>query len=126
MDGPVWCFSRFGTSLTELPDGRFVQIGGEHEDFYDPDFCIYNDVTVQKLPILRIVEQHIGHRNAGWKWSNTKFDPSGPRNYSRLYSLSFLCNVLRLMPSLAAALVWTRLQLAMTWAMSSFSTRPTT
>lgn len=44
--GPVWCNDRFGASLTELPDGRFVQIGGEHEDFYDPDFCIYNDVIV--------------------------------------------------------------------------------
>lgn len=45
---PVWCFSRFGMSFTELPDGRFVQIGGEHEDFYDPDFCIYNDVVVHE------------------------------------------------------------------------------
>lgn len=43
---PVWCFDRFGMSLTALPDGRFVQIGGEHEDFYMPDFNIYNDVTV--------------------------------------------------------------------------------
>ena len=44
--GPMWCNDRFGASLTELPDGRFVQIGGEHEDYYDPDFCIYNDVIV--------------------------------------------------------------------------------
>jgi len=29
-----------------LPDGRTVCIGGEHEDYYDPDFCIYNDVVV--------------------------------------------------------------------------------
>lgn len=43
---PVWCAQRFGRSLTPLPDGRFVQIGGEHEDGYDPDFCIYNDVIV--------------------------------------------------------------------------------
>lgn len=43
---PVWCFDRFGMSLTELPDGRFVNIGGEHEDYYDPDFCIYNDIVV--------------------------------------------------------------------------------
>ncbi|HEU0201131.1 MAG TPA: ankyrin repeat domain-containing protein [Burkholderiaceae bacterium] len=41
---PVWCAQRFGQSLTFLPDGRIVQIGGEHEDYYDPDFCIYNDV----------------------------------------------------------------------------------
>jgi ankyrin repeat protein len=45
-DHPIWCFSRFGSSFTELPDGRFVQIGGEHEDWYDADFCIYNDVVV--------------------------------------------------------------------------------
>jgi ankyrin repeat protein len=45
---PVWCAERFGQSLTFLPDGRAVQIGGEHEDFYDPDFCIYNDVFVHE------------------------------------------------------------------------------
>ena len=33
-------------SFTLLPDGRVVEIGGEHEDFYDPDFCIYNEVVV--------------------------------------------------------------------------------
>lgn len=44
--GAVWCFERFGSSLTPLPDGRFVQIGGEHEDHYDPDFFIYNDVVI--------------------------------------------------------------------------------
>ena len=41
---PVWSHDRFGMSLTILPDGRFIQIAGEHEDGYDPDFCIYNDV----------------------------------------------------------------------------------
>ncbi len=45
-NGPVWCAQRFGQSLTLLPDGRIVQIAGEHEDFYDPEFCIYNDVFV--------------------------------------------------------------------------------
>jgi hypothetical protein len=45
---PIWCAQRFGQSLTFLPDGRIVLIGGEHEDFYDPDFCIYNDVFVQE------------------------------------------------------------------------------
>jgi ankyrin repeat protein len=45
-DSPTWCFDRFGMSTTRLPDGRWVQIAGEHEDFYDPDFCIYNDVVV--------------------------------------------------------------------------------
>ncbi|HEX8523508.1 MAG TPA: hypothetical protein VF669_14740 [Tepidisphaeraceae bacterium] len=45
-DAPVWCFNRFGPTRTQLPDGRIVCIGGEHEDYYDPDFCIYNDVIV--------------------------------------------------------------------------------
>lgn len=45
---PVWCAQRYGQSLTLLPDGRAVQIGGEHEDFYDQDFCIYNDVFIHE------------------------------------------------------------------------------
>lgn len=44
--GPMWCFDRFGKSETTLEDGRAVHIGGEHEDYYDPDFYIYNDVVV--------------------------------------------------------------------------------
>ncbi|MEK7707620.1 MAG: hypothetical protein AAB380_06465 [Verrucomicrobiota bacterium] len=47
--GPGWCFDRFGQSETQLPDGRIVFISGEHEDHYDPDFNIYNDVVVQHL-----------------------------------------------------------------------------
>ena len=43
---PVWCATRFGQSITALDDGRIVQIAGEHEDAYDPDFCIYNDVFI--------------------------------------------------------------------------------
>ncbi|HVJ80110.1 MAG TPA: ankyrin repeat domain-containing protein [Planctomycetia bacterium] len=46
LPAPGWCAHRFGQSLTMLPDGRAIQIGGEHEDFYDPDFFIYNDVIV--------------------------------------------------------------------------------
>lgn len=45
--GAVWCADRFGMSVTPLPDGRIVAIGGEHEDAYDPDFHIYNDVIVR-------------------------------------------------------------------------------
>jgi hypothetical protein len=45
--GPGWCFQRFGQSSTPLPDGRVVMIGGEHEDNYDPDFYIYNDVVAR-------------------------------------------------------------------------------
>ncbi len=44
--GPCWCFRRFGQTKTELPDGRTIYVAGEHEDFYDPNFFIYNDVTV--------------------------------------------------------------------------------
>lgn len=44
--GPMWCFDRFGRSETTLADGRVVHIGGEHEDHYDPDFFIYNDVVL--------------------------------------------------------------------------------
>jgi len=43
---PGWCFQRFGQTKTTLPDGRVVYIAGEHEDGYDPDFFIYNDVIV--------------------------------------------------------------------------------
>jgi hypothetical protein len=43
---PIWCFDRFGMALVRLPDGRALFIAGEHEDFYDSDFCIYNDVIV--------------------------------------------------------------------------------
>jgi len=43
---PIWCADRFGQSFTMLSDGRTIMIGGEHEDYYDPDFCIYNDVFV--------------------------------------------------------------------------------
>ncbi len=43
---PLWCQARMGQSRTLLPDGRIVLIAGEYEDYYDPDFCIYNDVSV--------------------------------------------------------------------------------
>jgi ankyrin repeat protein len=48
-NSPDWCAERYGQSLTFLPDGRIVLVGGEHEDYYDPDFCIYNDVFVREL-----------------------------------------------------------------------------
>ncbi|MFT5854187.1 MAG: hypothetical protein ACI8XO_001430 [Verrucomicrobiales bacterium] len=44
---PVWEASRFGQSKTILPDGREILIAGEHEDYYDPDFFIYNDVIIR-------------------------------------------------------------------------------
>jgi hypothetical protein len=45
--GPGWCAERFGQSLSELPDGRVLCVAGEHEDFYDADFFIYNDVILR-------------------------------------------------------------------------------
>lgn len=44
--GPCWCFQRMGQAQVVLPDGRQVYIAGEHEDHYDPDFYIYNDVVI--------------------------------------------------------------------------------
>ncbi len=50
---PRWCFARTGMSLTRLTGQtkpiRLVWIGGEHEDYYDPDFLIYNEVVVTGL-----------------------------------------------------------------------------
>ena len=43
-----WTFARFGQSSTPLGDGRTVMIAGEHEDSYDSDFYIYNDVVVRR------------------------------------------------------------------------------
>ena len=45
-EASIWCYQRFGRTTTMLPDGRIIEIAGEHEDYYDPDFCIYNDVVV--------------------------------------------------------------------------------
>ena len=45
---PGWTFARFGQSSTSLGDGRTVMIAGEHEDSYDSDFHIYNDVVVRR------------------------------------------------------------------------------
>lgn len=47
VPGPFWSWQRFGRTTTALPDGRLIHIAGEHEDAYDPDFCIYNDVVVE-------------------------------------------------------------------------------
>jgi hypothetical protein len=45
-NNPDWTLERFGMTRTPMPDGRIICIAGEHEDWYDPDFCIYNDVIV--------------------------------------------------------------------------------
>lgn len=46
-DGPDWCPGDLGQPRIALPDGRILRVAGEHEDDYDPDFCIYNHVIVQ-------------------------------------------------------------------------------
>jgi hypothetical protein len=47
IPGPYWSWDRFGRTSTTLPDGRIIHVAGEHEDHYDYDFCIYNDVIVE-------------------------------------------------------------------------------
>jgi len=44
---PRWAGCRLGQSRTALSDGRVFWIAGEHEDYYDPDFFIYNDVIIE-------------------------------------------------------------------------------
>jgi hypothetical protein len=44
----VWTAHRSAQSLTFLPDGRIVQIGGRHENCCDPCFTSYNDVFVHE------------------------------------------------------------------------------
>ncbi|VAW77355.1 hypothetical protein MNBD_GAMMA12-3630 [hydrothermal vent metagenome] len=47
-EGPGWCFDRFGQTVNLLADRSLVYIAGEHEDWYDHNFFIYNDVVVVK------------------------------------------------------------------------------
>ncbi|HEU5136455.1 MAG TPA: ankyrin repeat domain-containing protein [Steroidobacteraceae bacterium] len=54
VDSPVWCAARFGQTISFLADGRVIQVAGEHEDGYDPDFCIYNDVFVHDRGSIRV------------------------------------------------------------------------
>lgn len=57
----VWCFNRMGQSRTIMADGTQIYIGGEHEDFYDPDFRIYNDAVIvypdQSTELFQYTEQ---------------------------------------------------------------------
>lgn len=63
LPGPVWCYARFGVSICSLPDGRYLLVGGEHEDSYDPDFQIYNDVILVN-PSTRSYEMFCYPRDA--------------------------------------------------------------
>jgi hypothetical protein len=51
---PLWCFNRFGMTKTQIKGGATVYIAGEHEDFYDDDFYIYNDVIVRRGDLIEI------------------------------------------------------------------------
>lgn len=76
VETPTWTFERFGCSCTALPDGRRVCIAGEHEDHYDPDFFIYNDVTVLTP---RPGEPHVDARTCGiemFGYSESAFAPT--------------------------------------------------
>lgn len=42
---PIYTHDRFGATDVSLPNGDIIRIAGEHEDFYDPDFCVYNDIV---------------------------------------------------------------------------------
>ena len=42
---PLWCYDRYGITQNVLEDGSLLLIGGEHEDYYDEQFWIYNDVV---------------------------------------------------------------------------------
>ncbi len=44
FDDAVWSYQRSGKSITVVPGGRIIEVGGEHEDSFDPDYTIYNDV----------------------------------------------------------------------------------
>lgn len=43
----IWSFRRIGQTATLFDDAFRIFIGGEHDDWYDPDFLIYNDVIVE-------------------------------------------------------------------------------
>lgn len=51
-----WNYYRLGSSYTKLPDGRIIMIGGEYDDYYDPNFFIYNDVIVLANDKITIYE----------------------------------------------------------------------
>ena len=45
---PIFTMGRIGMSKTEIKSKDLtVYIGGEYDDFYDPDFLIYNDVICE-------------------------------------------------------------------------------
>lgn len=66
LDKPLWCYQRHGHSLTHLPDGRSIGIGGTHKHKAQFDYHIYNDVVV-----------HDGHGNAQvYRYPTAEFAPT--------------------------------------------------
>ena len=75
-ESPTWCFQRFGMSCTGLDDRRVVCIAGEHEDYYDPDFFIYNDIAVLRP---RDGEEHVERTTCGielFGYGESRFPPT--------------------------------------------------
>jgi len=50
---PYWNVNRLGMSCTVIGD-KTIFIGGEHEDYYDPNFYVYNDVIVVTDETVRV------------------------------------------------------------------------
>lgn len=45
IDKAVYTHDRFGAAEVALPNGDIIKIGGGHEDYYDPNYCVYNEVV---------------------------------------------------------------------------------
>lgn len=58
---PVWSAFRYRQSFTFLPDGRAIEIGGVHLDYY-ADFYVYNDVILHapdELPRIFLYPRNV-------------------------------------------------------------------
>lgn len=78
-DSPVWCFDRIGQTHTIFEDRTVISVAGEHEDHYDPDFVIYNDVVlwsasgvVRLFQYPREVFPPTDYHTTTWLWDEEK------------------------------------------------------
>ena len=76
FDGPDWCFERYGMSRTSMSDGSIICIAGEHEDYYDPDFCIYNDMIVLRPETDHTAVSHHSGRVEIYAYPEADFPPT--------------------------------------------------
>ena len=74
--GPGFCFDRMGCPAVDLPDGRRVWVAGEHEDHYDPDFYIYNDVIAREPDGSVVIYAYPEDVFAPTDFHSATFDPS--------------------------------------------------